>query len=389
MTDIYLQSFSVPFEYPVYFTTDAFAPDNETVVGAIRRLEPDRRHRVLAIVDQGLEAARPGTAASVVAYAEFYRDSMELAGDPEIVPGGEPAKQGQETSNRIVERIHDSGIDRKSVVVILGGGAVLDAAGYAAATAHRGVRTIRVPTTVEGQCDSGVGVKTAVNSLGIKNFVGSFTPPFAVVNDDRFIDTLPDRDRRAGMAEAVKVALLRAPGFFEWIWDHSDALATFDPGAINTLIRRTAELHLEHIGSCGDPFESGDAKPLDFGHWSAHKIESLTNYEVRHGEAVAIGLALDCRYAAESGLLDERVVARVCVLLERLGFALWHPALDMRNGTRGRAIMYGLEEFREHLGGDLTLTLIEGIGNPLDVADIDASRMESAVQWLEFRNGSR
>lgn len=389
MTDIYLQSFSVPFEYPVYFTTDSFAPTNDTLVGAVRRLEPERRHRLLAVIDQGLETARPGTAAAVAAYVESHRESLELAGDPEIVPGGELAKQGQEVSNKIVERIHDSGIDRKSVVLVLGGGAVLDAAGYAAATAHRGVRTIRIPTTVEGQCDSGVGVKTAVNSLGIKNFVGSFTPPFAVVNDDLFIETLPDRDRRAGMAEAVKVALLRAPGFFEWIWDHADALAAFEPDVMSALIRRTAELHLEHIGTCGDPFELGDAKPLDFGHWSAHKIESLTNFEVRHGEAVAIGLALDCRYAAESGLLDERVVARVCVLLERLGFSLWNPALDLRNGASSRAIMYGLEEFREHLGGDLTLTLIEGIGNPLDVSDIDASRMESAVQWLEFRNSTR
>jgi len=386
MTDVYLQSFAVPYEYPVYFTRDAFEPENETVVAAIRRLEPDRRHRILAIIDQGLESARPGTANDIAAYAEFHRESLDLAGDPEIVPGGELAKQGESLSNRVLEHIHDRAIDRKSVVLIVGGGAVLDAAGFAAATAHRGIRTIRVPTTVEGQCDSGVGVKTAINALGIKNFVGSFTPPFGVINDERFIESLPERDRRAGMAEAVKVALLRAPGFFEWIWDHADELTSFDPTAVNTLIRRTAELHLEHIRDCGDPFELGDAKPLDFGHWSAHKIESLTNYELRHGEAVAIGLALDCRYAAERGLLDEHIVARVCVLLERLGFQLWHPSLALRNGSGQRQVLKGLEEFREHLGGDLTLTLIEGIGRSCDVGDIDNPRVESAVEWLEYRN---
>jgi 3-dehydroquinate synthase len=389
MTDVYFQSFSIPFEYPVYFTRDAFDPDNETVAAAVARLEPVRRHRVLVVVDEGLEAARPGTAESIVAYAESKRSSIELAGSPEIVPGGEFAKQGESTANRVLERIHDSAIDRKSIVLIVGGGAVLDAAGYAAATAHRGIRTIRVPTTVEGQCDSGVGVKTAINALGIKNFVGSFTPPFGVINDEKFIETLPARDRRAGMAEAVKVALLGAPGFFEWIWDHADELATFDSTAITTLIRRTAELHLEHIRDCGDPFELGDAKPLDFGHWSAHKIESLTNYELRHGEAVAIGLALDCRYSAECGLLDDRVVARVCVLLERLGFELWHPSLALKNDSGERRVMHGLEEFREHLGGDLTLTLIEGIGRPCDITDIETVRMESAIRWLEYRKDTR
>ena len=168
--------------------------------------------------------------------------------------------------------------------------------------------------------------------------------------------------------------------------DNAEAISARDSGAMEHLVKRCATLHLDHIREGGDPFEAGSARPLDFGHWSAHRLEDLTDYELRHGEAVAIGLALDCRYAAERGLLDEHIVARVCVLLERLGFQLWHPSLALRNGSGQRQVLKGLEEFREHLGGDLTLTLIQGIGRSCDVGDIDSPRIESAVEWLEYRN---
>ena len=162
-----------------------------------------------------------------------------------------------------------------------------------------------------------------------------------------------------------------------------------DSRATQTLVRRTAELHLDHIAHGGDPFEHGAAKPLDYGHWAAHKLESLSRYELRHGEAVAIGLVIDSRYAVERGLLSEQVVARVCVLLERLGFVLWHDSLAARTDNGERAVMAGLEEFREHLGGALTLTMLADIGRAVDVDDVDPSGMERAIDWLEYRSRSR
>lgn len=387
--DVHLQRFSVRYEYPVYFTAGALDPLNTTLASAASRLEPDRAHRVLAVIDEGVAAVTPGLIDSLAAYARAHSNTLTLAGDPDVVPGGEAAKGSSAVVDTVLRRIHDAGIDRKSVVLVIGGGAVQDAAGYAAAIAHRGVRVIRVPTTVESQCDSGVGVKTAINAFGTKNYLGSFTPPFAVVNDQDFLATLPPRDVRAGMAEAVKVALLRDADFFEWLWRHAEALAACDAHSTHALVRKTAELHLSHIAQGGDPFEQGRAKPLDYGHWAAHKLESISRYELRHGEAVAIGIAIDSRYAAEHGLLSEEVVARVCVLLERIGFVLWHDSLTARTDTGRRAVMQGLEEFREHLGGELTLTLLAEIGRPVDVGEVDARGMERAIDWLEFRSRSR
>jgi 3-dehydroquinate synthase len=387
--DVYLQRFSVRYEYPVLFTSGALDPVNPTLARAASRLEKACARRVLAVVDEGVAAATPGLLDSVVAYTHVHESALVLFGEPEVVPGGEAAKVSTAVVDTVLRRIHDDGIDRKSCVLVIGGGAVQDAAGYAASVAHRGVRVIRMPTTVESQCDSGVGVKTAINAFGTKNYVGNFAPPFAVVNDRRFLATLSPRDVRAGMAEAVKVALLRDASFFEWLWRNAEDLAACDSRATQTLVRRTAELHLDHIAQGGDPFEHGAAKPLDYGHWAAHKLESLSRYELRHGEAVAIGLVIDSRYAVEHGLLSEQVVARLCVLLERLGFALWHDSLATRTDAGKRAVMAGLEEFREHLGGALTLTMLAEIGRAVDVDDVDSGGMERAIDWLEYRSRSR
>lgn len=385
MTEKYTQSFTVPFEYPVYFTERAFAPENSTLVDALSRLEPRRRHRALVVVDSGVAHAIPDLVDRIRGYAESHADRIELLSDPLVITGGERTKSSTDIIPRLHEAMASTHLDRQSFLIIVGGGAVHDAAGFAASTVHRGVRVIRVPTTVEGQNDSGVGVKNGLNAYGTKNYLGTFAPPFAVINDMEFIESLPDRDRISGIAEAVKVSLLRDREFFEWLWSQCDALTAFEKPAMQRMIRRSAELHLEHIANSGDPFEFGDAKPLDFGHWAAHKLEILSNYGLRHGEAVAIGLAIDARYAAERGWLDESTVARICVLLERLGFKLWHEALTLRNEDGSRVVMDGLDEFREHLGGELTLTLITGVGVSIDTHDIDPELMTRAIDWLQYR----
>jgi 3-dehydroquinate synthase len=303
------------------------------------------------------------------------------------LPGGEKIKTDLHFVETIQQRLFDLHVDRHSYVVAVGGGAVLDAVGLVAATTHRGVRHVRVPTTVLAQNDSGVGVKNGVNLLGVKNFVGTFAPPFAVLNDHDFIDSLPERDKVAGMAEAVKVALIRDAEFFGWLERHMDDLATFERAAMQHMIRRCAELHMRQIGQGGDPFETGSARPLDYGHWSAHKLESLTRHHVRHGEAVAIGMALDARYSVLAGLLPAGEELRICALLEYLGFDLWHPVLE-RAGANGEwAILEGLREFQEHLGGELTITLLGGIGVGVEVHEVDHARMRQAMAWLKERAG--
>ena len=381
------QRFAVPYEFPVVFTEGVFDPDNPTLREVITRLEPAKRHRAVFFVDDGLQGGGTPVIAAIAAYAARHADALELACPPVALPGGEKIKTDLHFVETIQQRLFDLHVDRHSYVVAVGGGAVLDAVGLVAATTHRGVRHIRVPTTVLAQNDSGVGVKNGVNLLGVKNFVGTFAPPFAVLNDHDFIDSLPERDKVAGMAEAVKVALIRDAEFFGWLERHMDDLATFERAAMKHMIRRCAELHMRQIGQGGDPFETGSARPLDYGHWSAHKLESLTRHHVRHGEAVAIGMALDARYSVLAGLLPAGEELRICALLEYLGFDLWHPALA-KTGAHGEwAILEGLRDFQEHLGGELTITLLGGIGVGVEVHEIDHARMRQAMGWLKERAG--
>ncbi|MGI9417083.1 MAG: 3-dehydroquinate synthase [Geminicoccaceae bacterium] len=383
--DVCWQRFQVSYEFPVHFTSGLFDPGNPILADTLSRLEPEKRHRCLVFVDDGVLSARPGLKTAVMAYAEAHADRIDLVSPPIPVPGGERIKNELFFTEDIQQRLVDHHIDRHSYVIVIGGGAVLDAVGLVAATTHRGVRLIRVPTTVLSQNDSGVGVKNGVNLQGVKNFIGSFAPPFAVLNDGDLIENLPPREKIAGMAEAAKVALIRDADFFVWLERNADDLVTFAPDAMAYMIRRCAELHMHQIGHGGDPFETGSARPLDFGHWSAHKLESLTHHHLRHGEAVAIGIALDARYSVLAGLLDDGEDVRICALLEHLGFRLWHPALETTANDGSVAVMKGLRDFQEHLGGELTITLLDAVGTGVEVHEIDEAVMLEASAWLKSR----
>ncbi len=386
-SDVILQSFAVEYEFPVHFTRELFSPANRVFVDTLRRREPERRHRCMVFVDDGVLNVRPRLPAEIEAYAEAHGRHIDLVAPPVAMPGGERVKIDLHFVEDMQRRIIERRIDRHSFVVAVGGGALLDAVGLVAATTHRGVRHIRVPTTVLAQNDSGVGVKNGVNFGGQKNMVGTFTPPFAVLNDLALIDTLPDREKIAGMAEAVKVALIRDGDFFVWLERNADDLAIFRPEAMAVMIRRCAELHMRQIAQGGDPFEAGSARPLDYGHWSAHKLEGMTRHHLRHGEAVAIGIALDARYSVTAGLLEPGSEDRIAVLLEHLGFRLWHSALEIE-GEGGLVLLEGLRDFQEHLGGELTVTLLEMIGRGVEVHEIEAERVAEAIAWLWQRQAA-
>jgi len=309
---------------------------------------------------------------------------MRLAAAPGVIVGGETSKNDPAVLQRIHQAIHDARLCRHSYVAAVGGGAVLDVVGYAAATAHRGIRLIRIPTTVLAQDDSAVGVKNGVNAFGKKNYLGTFAPPFAVINDLAFLATLSDRDWRAGISEAIKVAIVRDPAFFTAIEADATRLLARDAAAMERLVRRSAALHLAHISGGGDPFELGSSRPLDFGHWAAHKLEQMTGYRLRHGEAVAIGMALDTTYANVQGFLPERELRRILDLLVAVGFELLPPELahTTTEAAGSASVLDGLEEFREHLGGTLTIMLIRGLGQPFDVHEIDRNAMMRSIELL-------
>lgn len=384
-TETIWQQFEVPYIYPVSFTQGVFDPDNDLFAQTLARIENEKRHRFVVFVDDGVAGACPELLTQIKDYAHAWSDRIELVTAPVIMAAGENLKSELHYVEQMQKVLFDCHIDRHSFVVAVGGGALLDAVGLVAATSHRGIRHIRIPTTVLGQNDSGVGVKNGVNLFGQKNYIGTFAPPFAVLNDYRFIETLPARDKIAGMAEAVKVALIRDEQFFNWLEKNADDLVLFKADAMAYMIKRCAELHMHQIARGGDPFESGSARPLDYGHWSAHKLEGLTRYHLRHGEAVAIGLALDTRYSVLCGLLPEGEEERVCFLLEHLGFKLWHPALAMTDVKGKLEVLQGLIDFREHLGGELTITLLNALGSGIEVHEIDDDLVQRSMDWLQQR----
>jgi 3-dehydroquinate synthase len=382
---VYKQSFAVRYDYEVHFVNDMFALDQPSFARALASPNPNQRHRFGVVIEREVVEAFPELAARIERYANAYDAQLEFAARIMQVEGGEEAKNDREIVDELHRTMLTWRLDRHAYLVAIGGGAMLDIAGYAAATFHRGLRHVRVPTTVLGQNDSGVGVKNGINAFGLKNLLGTFAPPFAVFNDASFLWTLPERERIAGMAEAVKVALIRDRTFFSWLEDAADLLRAGDREALSYLIRRCAELHMVQIAHGGDPFERGSARPLDFGHWAAHKLETLTQHQIRHGEAVAIGMALDTRYSVLTDLLPSGDEQRVIDLLERLGFTLWHDMLAARDTHGKSVVLAGLEEFREHLGGELTITLLSALGVGIEVHEIDARRVEQAIGWLRER----
>ncbi len=378
------QHIVVRFQYPVWFTRGVFRPENPRLLETIVQQEPERRHRLAVFVDSGVAAARPGLVDEISAWAQLHAAAVRLVAPPRVVPGGETIKCDLGIVRDLLHSIARGGLCRHSFVVAVGGGAVLDAVGFCASLVHRGLRMIRIPTTVLAQNDAGVGVKTGINTDGGKNTAGTFAPPYAVLNDLEFLKTLPDEHWIGGTSEAFKVAILKDREYFEFLEAHAEAIPRRDEIVMEELIVRCAELHLEHIREGGDPFETGTARPLDFGHWAAHQLESLSGYRISHGHAVATGIALDTLYAARQGWISDADARRVVGALRRAGFSLWHEEMQQQ-GPDGRwALLEGLERFREHLGGRLCLTFPVGIGARREVHSVDTPVIAECVEQLRL-----
>ncbi|HEX3627943.1 MAG TPA: 3-dehydroquinate synthase [Verrucomicrobiae bacterium] len=372
----------VGWQLRVFFTENVFAENNLTLKNALADAQP---RKALVVIENSLSQATPGLEKQIEDYFSRHAKELQLVRSPLPVVGGEHSKNSIPLVTELLSQIDRHHIDRQSYLVAVGGGALLDLAGFAAAIAHRGVRHVRIPTTTLAQADSGVGVKNAINAFGKKNFIGTFAPPHAIINDFKLLATLPARDKRAGYVEAVKVACIRAGAFFADIEHNAEKLMSFEPDAMKQLIRHCAELHLAHIATGGDPFEKGSARPLDFGHWSAHKLEQISNFTISHAEAVAIGIAMDVIYSRLAGMLKKKPCERILNLLERLGFTLYAHELADAGAKSKLRILDGLEEFREHLGGKLTITLLKDIGRTAEVHEMNPKMIVAAIHELRDR----
>ncbi len=384
------RAIQLTYQHRVVFTHGAFEKSNLALCDLVAdAAELGGPSKLIFFIDQGVDAANPKLREQIETYCKAHSNTLKLVSPPLVLPGGESCKNDWALVDKVWQALNFHAICRHSYVVAIGGGAFLDLAGFAAATAHRGLRLIRMPTTTLSQGDGGVGVKNGVNYFGKKNWIGTFSVPFAVVNDLNFLRTLPEGELRAGLIEAIKVSLIRDAEFFEFLKTNAERLAALETGPFETAIRRSAELHVHHIATSGDPFEYGSARPLDFGHWVAHKLEQITNFRVGHGEAVAIGMAVDLLYSVRIGLLDRATCDRVLTLISTVGFRLWQPDLDQRDAVSGKpVILQGLEEFREHLGGRLTITLVPKIGQKVEVHVMEENQILGALDDLRKRYGA-
>ena len=366
--------FSIPYTHRVIFTEDIFAEKNTTLIEALGKTQ-----KIILFVDSGLMNAQPDLPQKIKNYFLQYPHIQQLV-PMVVIPGGEQAKRDPQLFQMMIEKIKQAEICRHSYVIAIGGGAVLDAVCFAASIVHRGVRQIRIPTTVLAQNDAGIGIKNGIDAFDSKNFLGTFSPPDLVINDPLFLKSLPDSEWRNGTAEAIKVALIKDAHFFNWIAENAKKIAARDQQLMQKLIHDCAVLHLNHIANAGDPFEKGSARPLDFGHWSAHKIEQLSHFEIGHGHAVAIGIALDTLYSYKKKWITQTESESVIQCLLDMGFVLSHPCLHEKNSTNGEfKVIEGLKEFQEHLGGELNITMLNGVGKPKQIYELDLELIRSLL----------
>lgn len=386
--DLIEERFSVSFEYPVYFTRAVFDPANRQLAQVLCRRGEKRRHAAVVYIDSNVAACHPDLTGKIHAWFDENAALCRLTAEPQVVPGGATAKSELDIVREIMTVIGRLHLDRQSFVIAIGGGSVLDMVGFAASLVHRGLRLIRVPSTTLAQGDAGIGVKNGMDIHGQKNFVGTFSPPFAVLNDFSLLSTLTDHDWRAGIAEAFKVAIIKDAGFFDFLCRHAADLKGRDQACMESMIRCCAGIHLDHISTSGDPFEFGSARPLDFGHWAGHQLENMSNYALGHGQGVAIGIAVDTLYAVQGGLLPEADGRRILDGLRESGLPVWDPLLLRRDGAGALDILKGLELLREHLGGTLHVTLPDGLGRKVEVTQVDVARVEAAVKQLTHLYGT-
>ena len=377
---MYNCNFNISFSYNIRFTRGVLEVSNPVLKNFIQEdcyLHEGYRPKFLVIVDERV-AEFHEIEKNLITYLREHKIELDFL--PMLrVPAGEASKNSLSLLYEVYSLISKYEVDRHSYIMSIGGGAVNDFAGFVATTAHRGIKHIRIPTTVLAQNDAAIGVKNAINFNGLKNFIGTFSVPKIVINDFDFLKTLSTRDFISGYAEAIKISLIKDKAFFYWIEQNTSKLKQRDETAVAYLIERTARLHTDHFQNSGDPFETGNSRPLDYGHWQAHFIEKLSNFEVLHGEAVGLGMYLDSLYAIKKNLISLKEGERVLTLLNKIGLLVQKEILQKLDLMR---LEEALNEFRAHLGGALSIPMLTEIGKFQDVNQIDLIVYNACVESL-------
>jgi 3-dehydroquinate synthase len=288
-----------------------------------------------------------------------------------IVADGEGAKSWQGVA-QVVDGLLAARLGRDGLVVALGGGVIGDLAGFAAAVYQRGVPFVQVPTTLLAQVDSSVGGKTAINHPLGKNMIGAFHQPAAVIADVATLDSLPERELRAGLAEVIKHGLALDARFVDWLEASMEKLLGKDRDSLSYAVRRSCELKAGVVAR--DEKEAGERALLNFGHTFGHAIEAATGYGAwLHGEAVAAGMVMAAELSALMGHLKKTEVARVRGLLERAGLPVAGPALAPERMLELMALD------KKAAKGRARFVVLEAIGRARLRADVDEKAVRGAI----------
>jgi len=311
-------------------------------------------------------------------------DAAGIAVERLDLPPGEGTK-GWEGLSRAVEWLLAQKVERRDVVVALGGGVIGDLAGFAAAVLRRGVRFVQIPTTLLAQVDSSVGGKTGINTPHGKNLVGSFHQPSLVLADIAVLDTLPARDFLAGYGEVVKYGLLGDSAFFDWLEVNGPALASGDRALRQAAVRRSVEMKADIVAR--DETEQGDRALLNLGHTFCHALEAATGYSSRllHGEGVAIGCALAFELSARMGLCAQETPGRVRAHLRAMGMKadLADIPGDLPDADALLALM---AQDKKVQAGQMRYILARGIGQAFVCADAPADMVRALLaEALDIR----
>jgi 3-dehydroquinate synthase len=328
-------------------------------------VEPGGLGRLEALVTEHLGASRAVMIADASVHALLQAGRLGRApwkGAALTFPPGEPSKTREQWA-RLTDLLLDQGYGRDSGIVSLGGGVAGDLAGFVAATYMRGLRYIQVPTSLLAMLDASVGGKTGVDTPQGKNLIGAFHPPVAVLADPRALATLPEREFRGGLAEAVKHGLIADAEYFGWMGREAEALLGHDEASLTHLVRRSVEIKAAVVS--GDEREAGRRAILNAGHTVAHALEQVTAYAIPHGEAVALGLVAECALAEELGVAPPGLGATVSALLERLALPV-----RLREPVAPERLIGALTTDKKNRGARVRFALPSDLGS-----------MDSGDQW--------
>jgi len=280
---------------------------------------------------------------------------QDLSGIPRLTfPPGEASKTRLQWE-RVTDAMLDHGIGRDGAVIAFGGGVTGDLAGFVASTYHRGLPVLQVPTSLLAMIDASIGGKTAVDTPAGKNLVGTFHQPVAVVIDPMVLESLPAKEFRTGLSEAIKHALIADAELFAWLGTHASDILSPDPAHLEELVRRCVAVKAAVVEE--DEREAGRRAVLNAGHTVAHAIEAQSEYAISHGEAVAIGLVLECRIAERMGLCETGTATRVAVLLEQFQLPVTIPP-----ALTADALLARMKLDKKNRGGVIRCALVAGIG---------------------------